>query len=133
MVKTPLCSEHEQKPSRSIVSLNIEILVLILNFSKKKKKTLKNLHVQIFCKLSIFTCICKLTGRCQYYRSILIDEVNREELVKLGQIEKGTIISPFPIIFSPSKIKRNKSLSFNFQGNFSVSQPFWIPVPVSAA
>lgn len=28
-------------------------------------------------------------GRCQYYRSILIDEVNREELVKLGQIEKG--------------------------------------------
>ena len=35
--------------------------------------------------------LCKLvnSGRCQYYRSVFIEEVNREELVKLGQIEKG--------------------------------------------
>lgn len=28
-------------------------------------------------------------GRCQYYRSIFIEEINREEMVELGQIEKG--------------------------------------------
>ncbi|XP_073252480.1 uncharacterized protein [Porites lutea] len=49
-------------------------------------------------------------GRCQYYRSVFIEEVNREELVKLGQIEKGqffgesTVLDSIPCFCSVASI-----------------------------
>ena len=45
--------------------------------------------------------LCKLinSGRCQYYRSVFIEEVNREELVKLGQIEKGESHNEWKILY----------------------------------
>ena len=45
--------------------------------------------------------MCKLInpGRCQYFRSVYIEEVNREELVKLGQIEKGKSYNELQILY----------------------------------